>query len=57
MQLTFIGVAIVLGAVIYAGMRWLGRARGERRLRLAANMYAEREIAQEARWRADRRSR
>jgi hypothetical protein len=57
MQLTFIGVAIVLGAVIFVGMSWLGRARGARRLRLAANIYAEREIAQEARWRAAQRSR
>jgi hypothetical protein len=56
-QLMLSSVAVLLAAAAYFAIRWLGRVRGERRLRLAANIYAEREIAEQARWRALRRSR
>jgi hypothetical protein len=50
-QLTLLAGAIGVVTVLL-GTFWLTRVRASRRLRLAADAHAEREIALEAHWRA-----
>ena len=54
-QLMLLASALVVVTAVF-GSFWLARVRAARRFRAVVNAYAEREIAQEARWRVPRTS-
>jgi hypothetical protein len=51
-QLTLLASTLLLAVTAALGTIWMARLRASRRLHAAADAYAEREIAREARWRA-----
>jgi hypothetical protein len=49
-QLMLLASVFLVVTAVFGGL-WLARVRAARRFRAVVNAYAEREIAQEARWR------